>query len=318
MGIKYLEHNEINKAKWDETISVSFNGNIYGFSWYLDIVCSGWSALVENDYDRVMPLPVCKKLGMCIVYTPELIENLGVFSATKLNEKIVLAFVKAIPSKFGYAKLRLNKYCKLHASDYNLTSIQKKKIDLIADYETIKQNTNKRLLQKVDDIMQQGFIFSELVKPLECFKFVQDVSLPFVSRKSVKSLESIIYETYKKKVSSIWGIYNPQGNLCTVALIYNKLHNSIAPSNNSIVFFVKSDGRYAGEDMEEALIYNYIKKNCSTSSTLEINKFNKNSEIFLSRNFVSDDSVYVELVKENTAIVKKYLIRLLFKNYIKQ
>ena len=47
----------IDKKHWDDCISKSFNGNVYAWSWYLDIVHPKWEALVENDYERVMALP---------------------------------------------------------------------------------------------------------------------------------------------------------------------------------------------------------------------------------------------------------------------
>ena len=48
--IQYLEHNQIDKKKWDATVEEC--GNIYAYSWYLDIVHPGWEALVEEDISR--------------------------------------------------------------------------------------------------------------------------------------------------------------------------------------------------------------------------------------------------------------------------
>ncbi len=44
--IRHLKNDEIEREKWDECIAAAFNGNVYGFSWYLDIVSPGWEALV--------------------------------------------------------------------------------------------------------------------------------------------------------------------------------------------------------------------------------------------------------------------------------
>ena len=54
--IKHLTHNMIDKRRWDDCIAKSFNGSVYAWSWYLDIVHPNWEALIENDYERVMPL----------------------------------------------------------------------------------------------------------------------------------------------------------------------------------------------------------------------------------------------------------------------
>ena len=52
--ISCLENKAIDKPKWDALIAEC--GNIYAYSWYLDIVHPGWDALVDDDYQAVMPL----------------------------------------------------------------------------------------------------------------------------------------------------------------------------------------------------------------------------------------------------------------------
>ena len=66
--IHYLEHKDIDKAKWDATVVEC--GNIYARSWYLDIVHPGWEALVEDGYFAVMPLTGGKKFGVNYLYQP--------------------------------------------------------------------------------------------------------------------------------------------------------------------------------------------------------------------------------------------------------
>ena len=66
--IQYLEHNQIDKKKWDATIEEC--GNIYAYSWYLDVVHPQWEALVEGDYDTVMPLTGGEKFGVHYLFQP--------------------------------------------------------------------------------------------------------------------------------------------------------------------------------------------------------------------------------------------------------
>jgi len=47
--IKHLKNSEIDIALWDECISKSFNGLVYAYSFYLDVVCPNWEALVFED-----------------------------------------------------------------------------------------------------------------------------------------------------------------------------------------------------------------------------------------------------------------------------
>lgn len=109
--IKYLTHDQIDKRVWDETIARSYNRLMYGYSWYLDEVCDRWDALVQNDYEAVMPLPVRKKYGQAYVYHPFFAQQLGVFSTNYLSGFTVDKFVTAVPDKFRVVDVQLNAAC---------------------------------------------------------------------------------------------------------------------------------------------------------------------------------------------------------------
>ncbi len=53
--IKYVSHEVIDREKWDKCIDNSTNGLVYAYSWYLDLICDEWNALIENDYESVFP-----------------------------------------------------------------------------------------------------------------------------------------------------------------------------------------------------------------------------------------------------------------------
>ena len=56
--IQYLKNKEIDFKKYDACIAAAINSRIYAYSWYLNIVADNWDALVLNDYEAVMPLPI--------------------------------------------------------------------------------------------------------------------------------------------------------------------------------------------------------------------------------------------------------------------
>ena len=104
--INYLHHNEIDLKKWDATIAKC--GNIYAYSWYLDVVHPGWEALVEDDYQSVMPLTGGKKFGVDYLFQPYFAQQLGVFAMTPLSPEKTVEFLNAIPQKYRFAEIRLN------------------------------------------------------------------------------------------------------------------------------------------------------------------------------------------------------------------
>ena len=147
--IQYLHHNEIDQKRWDATIAAC--GNIYAFSWYLDVVHPGWEALVDDDYQSVMPLTGGKKFGVHYLFQPYFVQQLGVFSKEPLSPEKTDAFLKAIPSKYRFAEIRLNE-CNAFNEDVQGVEYHRNVIlELNRDYESIKANyhTNtKRNLAK--------------------------------------------------------------------------------------------------------------------------------------------------------------------------
>ena len=105
--IKYLQHTEIDKAKWDACIEQAPNGLIYGYSFYLDCMARHWDALVLGDYAAVMPLTWNKKYGFYYLYQPAFTASLGVFGKN-LTQAVIDDFVSMIPSKFKLVEISLN------------------------------------------------------------------------------------------------------------------------------------------------------------------------------------------------------------------
>ena len=149
--IQYLTHNQINLNKWDSTIAEC--GNIYAYSWYLDIVHPGWEALVEDDYQSVMPLTGGKKFGVNYLYQPYFVQQLGVFSKQPMTKEKVTAFLDAIPKKFRFAEIRLNESNTFDNQVQGIEYHRNVLLDLNQEYDAIRANyhTNtKRNLVKAE------------------------------------------------------------------------------------------------------------------------------------------------------------------------
>jgi hypothetical protein len=106
--IRFLKNNEINRVAWDTCINASVQGLIYAQSWYLDLVSPGWCALAEEDYSRVMPLPVKKKYGIPYLMQPLYAQQLGVFSPSPVTADELKTWISAIPDQYRYVALNLN------------------------------------------------------------------------------------------------------------------------------------------------------------------------------------------------------------------
>lgn len=149
--ITFIEHNAIDKPKWDALIAEC--GNIYAYSWYLDIVHPGWEALVEDDYQSVMPLTGGKKFGVNYLFQPYFVQQLGVFSKSPMTAEMTEAFLKAIPSKYRFAEIRLNEGNAFAEDIQGVEYHRNVLLNLNQEYNAIRSNyhqNTKRNLAKAE------------------------------------------------------------------------------------------------------------------------------------------------------------------------
>ena len=149
--ISYLENKAIDKPKWDALIAEC--GNIYAYSWYLDIAHPGWDALVEDNYQAVMPLTGRKKFGVNYLFQPFFVQQLGVFSKTPMTEGKLKGFLDVIPEKYRFCELRFNESNTLDNNieefDYHRNIL----LDLNQDIQSLRANyhqNTKRNLAKAE------------------------------------------------------------------------------------------------------------------------------------------------------------------------
>ena len=116
MPLHYLNHSEINKAKWDEALERSQSPLVYAYSWYLDCVAPGWSALVLDDYMAIFPIPEKQKWGIRYALHPLFAQQLGWFVTP--GHMVPENWHKALPKHLQFVWLQLNAHTSVMASGY--------------------------------------------------------------------------------------------------------------------------------------------------------------------------------------------------------
>ena len=213
--IRFLKHDMIDKSRWDDCISHAVNGNLYACSWYLDIVSPGWCALVENDYEKVFPLPVDSKAGFRYIMQPWFTQQLGLFYQSVSSEEKLIDFINCIPSEYRYIDINLNTSNKInlpvHVSD--MTNLE---LDLISEYNEIVPGYQNNLLRNLKKAAQNKLTVSKHVRPEEIislFRANKGQELKHLNDQQYTLIQRIAYESLHKGTGEIWGAYDEYNQL---------------------------------------------------------------------------------------------------------
>ncbi len=108
--IRFLKHSEINPEKWNKAVCNSLFSTIFVEYEMLDLLTAPdtWHALVQEDYEAVIPLPTRKKGVLKYVYTPFFMPQMGIFSEREITSEETDAFLKEISKNCVLADVLLN------------------------------------------------------------------------------------------------------------------------------------------------------------------------------------------------------------------
>ncbi len=122
--IRFLKHSEIDPEKWNQAVRNSLSTNVLAEYELLDLLTDGdtWHALVENDYEAVMPLPTRKKGVLKYVYTPFFLPQMGLFSEHEIIPQKVADFLYEISKHYVLADVLMNEKTKSGHGDHEFVS----------------------------------------------------------------------------------------------------------------------------------------------------------------------------------------------------
>ena len=152
--IRVLKRHEIDEARWDALIDQSPNGLIYAYSWYLDIISEkNWEAVVEGDYERVLPLIYRKKWGITYLFQSYCTQQLGIFGAEASGQQVLDRFLNAIPKKFRFIDIRFNTDNVFEQGDFELLQHRNFELNLHSAYSELQKgygSNTRRNIKKAE------------------------------------------------------------------------------------------------------------------------------------------------------------------------
>ncbi len=230
MNIRYISNTQIDKNAWDKCIIMAVNGTIYAYSWYLDLVCEDWDALVSGDYETVFPLPFRNKAGITYLYQPFFTQQLGIFSNNHLTPDIVEAFLKAIPEKFRFAEINLNSFNKPDEKRWRIKHNANYELDLIESYDRLSSRYSANTKRNITKAVKNGITVSNNLRPDEIVKIFRETrgkDFPHLRENDYRRLLRLIYHCLHDQKAICYGAYTRQNALCAGAVLLFSHHKAI-------------------------------------------------------------------------------------------
>jgi len=213
MQLIYLKNKDIDYKLWDEKIEVSVGHFPYAKSWFLDIVSPGWEAIVSENYEYLMPLPVKKKMGLSYLIQPAITQQVGVFSAETINEIIVNQFINNIP----YFSYQLN----LNETNFISTGISLPNyvLSLQKSSDEISNLFSKNTVRNIEKANNAGLTAHKLDLGNEIKHFMTENANDSY-RYNLPIIFDLIEKAYEHDAMEIWGVRNPTGILIASACFH--------------------------------------------------------------------------------------------------
>lgn len=308
--ISHLPHDQIDFEKWDDCISQSPNGILYAMSWYLNMTCPGWEALIEDDYQAVMPLPWRKKMGVHYVYQPFFVQQLGVFSTRSLSGEVTRRFLDAIPRRFQWVNYNLNTY-------NSLTPLKGEQVirrvncelDLIHPYETLYKSYSQNIRRNIKKALKQEVFITPHGQPeviIQAFRDHKGKEINAFSPSDYLLLKHLVYVGIHKGLVQIRCAYTRENNFCAGIIFFKSV--------NKYIFLFSGATPQARENGAMALLVDdFIRQMAGHDLVLD---FEGSSQPDLARfymGFGSKECVFLQIKLNRMPLVLRSLAKLLGK-----
>lgn len=164
MQLSFVPFEEIDKRKWNGTVYASPNGNISGYYWFLKSVLKEWDALIEGDYQSVMPV---------FRYEPsdfqmELLYELGPYTVNALTAARFQSFYQAWNDRSGKLSYPFNRAMSriiLERNEENVHAGDRSFIDLNQSYDKIREQYLPDTREILHNIKLSDYVFHAQEKP---------------------------------------------------------------------------------------------------------------------------------------------------------
>lgn len=301
--INFVKHKNIDKRKWDLCIKQSHNTILFVQSWYLDVVCPDWCALVLNDYEAVFPMALKSKLGIAYIYQPFFTRYFGLFSKNSGSD-LINDFLNAIPEKIKYISSCLHETNQPgKAGNYSFTKKQFQVLDLNSSYEELQTHYSDNVKRNLKKAHKEKYTISEAINSnevVELFKKTKGRELEVFRKKNYDDLLSLMKKCNSNEAGRTIGVIDKSGKVVAAAFFMG---------NNDRFIFLKSavtdEGKKNGA--MHFVFDHFIRKYAGQKTVLDFGGSSVETVARFYKSFGAKEIVYLQIKKNNLPFPLKFL-----------
>lgn len=159
-NIQLLPADQIDRKKWNWTISQAENGLIYADARFLDTMADNWSGIVVGDYAAVLPISWKKKWGIRYLYVPPFTQQLGLVG--RFDKEDVKTVTDILKQHFIYGDLHFNFSNSIVASFFSQVKKRKNRIThLLPTYAEISRSFSGDARRNLQEAGRYSLFFRE-------------------------------------------------------------------------------------------------------------------------------------------------------------
>ena len=208
--IELVDHNDIDKIRWDNLVEMSPYSFPWWRSWYLDIVSPDWKAIIVDNYSFVLPLPVRKKGLINYVYPPDFTQQIGVFGAEIASPEIVTEMVEQASRSFKYLQFNLNHYNKIEFLNGTLRKRKNSELSLNESFESLFKNFHSNTKRNIKKSQKENLQIRLSNSPKQIIQtFIENKGKQLKHKQGIdfKLLEKLVVTGLKKGIVEIKEVY---------------------------------------------------------------------------------------------------------------
>ncbi|MCL2289416.1 MAG: GNAT family N-acetyltransferase [Bacteroidetes bacterium] len=262
MEIQFVKHSELNKEKWNHCIKHSFFPTFFTDFDFLSIANPDFCALILNDYEAVMPLPVRKKMFLPYIYQPHFVSVLGIFSKTHPTKELIERFLQDIPKHYVRVDLIFNMFFDLPKTSvlhsYQL-SLQKKYEEIYAKFS----DNCRRNIKSSEKFALKYVENRPIAEIIALFKNNRgkNTKVPF-AEKDYEILQNLAHFAQKSNHLEVIAVLDADDKMLAGALLFKDEHKTW-------FWFSGRDEECAEKKAMFFLLNEYFKRNAETATIFD-------------------------------------------------